>query len=172
MIDNFIFILIGVLNGINLSHFGSFTALVVLTTAMIIYKPSFEYLFGGTFGKLLLDLRVVNKEVRKISLIDSSVRSLVFCLPWAISALPNFQVIAHPDYHAGMGNSYATLMSIETIPFIPNLVFGGLCLLSVVWVIFHRNNRGLHDLLAGTYCVKLDTRNQPDPNRLVKENFS
>ena len=70
---------------------GFLVLLIMGITAQLLYKPLMEGSeYQGTFGKHFLNMKVVDKNGRRIAMSKSFIRTLVFLLQRG----PKFQVIA------------------------------------------------------------------------------
>ena len=113
---------------------------VALTIA---YYIVFQYMNKGqTIGKKLLNIRVVDKENEKpISILKGLIRTLVIfnIVSGALSILLLY-LLGKTTYF----NVYGTLVCIEGI----------LMLTSIIFVLYRKDHRGLHDMITNTVVIK------------------
>src|SRR5690606_10453061 len=78
-------IIIGVfsflLNYFNFSEYKCFLFYLPVAIIAILYKPFLESTYGSTFGKMLLNLEVVNENFERINFKRSFLRSFILILP-------------------------------------------------------------------------------------------
>lgn len=125
---------------------------IILMIPLIAYKPILEGVFGGTAGKLALGLRVVGSDGGLLGIAGGFVRSGLFILPIIPSMLMQIKMIEQ---------GISPLDPVEVQQFqqsneLLNIAYYGLSLLlvaSCVVVAFHRQKRGLHDLIADSYVI-------------------
>lgn len=127
---------------------------LLLLVPMILYKPLLEGMIGGTAGKLALGLRVANAEGEKIGIVGGFVRSAIFLLPQIPGTMLKLKMLEE-----GIGSfEVEKLQAFQQANQLLNFANLGLTLLTVVSCIvvaFTVRKRGLHDMIADTYVVKL-----------------
>lgn len=113
---------------------------VALTIA---YYVVFQYMNKGqTIGKKLLNIRVVDKDTKKpISILKGLLRSFIILsiLSGALGIIFLF-ILNKNSYFI----SYSTLLFIE----------GLFTFVSIMFVLYKKDGRGLHDLIANTIVLK------------------
>lgn len=109
----------------------------------IAYYIVFQYLNKGqTIGKKLMNIKIVDKDTEKeISLVRYIIRSLlIYNLLSGVISIPLLYILKQ--------NAFFTIyyiLSITEILFI---------LLSFIFVLYKKDKRGLHDILANTVVIK------------------
>lgn len=109
----------------------------------IAYYVVFQYMNKGqTLGKKLLGIRVIDKDTKKpISILKGLLRSfLIFSLLSGIASIL-FLYILNKNYYF---ISYTALLMIEAI----------FTLITVMFVLYKKDGRGLHDIMANTIVIK------------------
>lgn len=103
---------------------------ITLDLAVVIYYPVLVWRTGGqTFGKMLLKICVVRKDRSRMGLAQAAWRE----------AMVKFILLR-------------LLLAVPTI----GSVGGGLVILAdVLWPLWDRENRALHDMLVGTRVIRL-----------------
>lgn len=117
---------------------------VVLTIG---YFVVFQYMNKGqTIGKKILSIRVVDKEKKQpISILKGLLRSfLIMSILSATLAIILIYIVNKDVYFA----SYAIFLGIEAI----------FTLVTVIMVLYKKDSRGLHDMMANTIVVKEGTK--------------
>ena len=113
---------------------------VALTIA---YYVVFQYLNKGqTIGKKLLNIRVVDKDTQKpISILKGFLRSfIVLSILSGTLGIIFLYIFSKQIYFI----SYSTLLFIE----------GAFSLITIMLVLYKKDKRGLHDLMANTIVLK------------------
>lgn len=99
---------------------------------------------GQTLGKKALHLRVVDANNEPVALISSVIRFLILGVPVFLSSA------RLPDVFSSSWLSYPLAL----------VVIGGLLSSFYLYVFNRRSRQSLHDLVAGTYVVYVDTEKQ------------
>lgn len=113
---------------------------VALTIA---YYVVFQYLNKGqTIGKKLLNIRVVDKDTQKpISVLKGLLRSfIVLSILSGALGIIFLYIFSKQNYFI----SYSTLLFIE----------GAFSLITIMLVLYKKDKRGLHDMMANTIVLK------------------
>lgn len=109
----------------------------------VVYYVVFQYMNKGqTLGKKLLKIRVVDKDTQKpVSILKGLLRSfLIYSLLSGIASILFLYILNRSVYFL----SYSTLLIVEAI----------FTLVTVVLVLYKKDGRGLHDMMANTIVVK------------------
>ena len=132
-------------------------AVVALWVLQFVYKPLSEARLGGTPGKLLLRLRVVDRGTyRRINVNQSFVRYL----PFAVSQFASLFVLIRMFSSAELAEVAGLQAYVNFTAYYPlNQSFAvNLCnnfpVFSSVWMIMDPWNRSLHDRWAQTFVVR------------------
>jgi uncharacterized RDD family membrane protein YckC len=151
-------IIIGVfsfgLNYLNFTIFKSFLIYLPIALIAILYKPYMESSYGSTFGKMLLNLKVVGENFEGINFKRSFMRSFILIFP-AILFIPIYfmafqdpSVINAADFVLAMQANYPTLGLIGNISFF-------IILIDLIVLLAKKERlRSLHDIIANTYVLK------------------
>lgn len=127
--------------------------LILLSLLAAAYKPLMEYYYSATLGKIAVGIKVVNLNFQPLDFTTALLRYA----PWLLVAVTNLivGVIIFNDpafqnltstmefglFQAEKGYSlYAQIASIGIY-------------ISVFALLFDKRKQGLHDKLAGTYCI-------------------
>ena len=130
----------------------------VVLIPMLLYKPLLEGLLGGTAGKLALGLRVINPEGEKIGIVGGLVRSAIFLLPQIPGTMLKMKMLEQgisPFDTEAMATFQQSTMMLN----VANLGLTAVAIISCIVVAFTLRKRGLHDMIADTYVIKLDKGN-------------
>ena len=143
------------LNIYNQFDIKSIALLYFLTVISSLYKPLMEWRFGGTLGKMTFKIKVLNEDLKPISIDQGFGRYI----PWAISAI--IQLIAATFIFSDpMFKAADTFMEIgaitqqsplNNISSIYNLIF----LVIIGSLAIDKKSRGFHDKIAKTVVIKI-----------------
>lgn len=133
----------------------SYEIFVVLICITSLYKPLMEYKFGGTLGKMVVKIKIVNKDYAPITLNQAFIR-------W-IHYFPNFIFTLVGTYSLFnlMGDTqFETITELlqwqqdNTHPNVLETYAPSLIVFFAAFVLIDKKaKRGLHDILANTYVI-------------------
>ena len=123
---------------------------------MIAYKPFMEFKYGATVGKMALKIKIMTIDKQGITFTQSLIRSLPWLLSGAISTYTTFALMTHDAYMQTEGILEISQIQQEVSPMAIQFLFTILFLATVITVAFDGKKRGLHDMLAKTFCFKVD----------------
>jgi len=158
ILDAFFLILItGVINFINISNYKSFILYLPFALIGICYKPFMESYYGATIGKMVLKLKVTNKNFEKIDITTSILRSLILIFPAVMYVPIYYMAFNNPnlaDLNGLMEFSKALSAEYSMLGIIGNLSM----ILIIADIIFlltdsTKTQRSLHDRIANTYVI-------------------
>lgn len=119
-----------------------------------IYKPFMECHYGATFGKMACGLRVVDSDGKRLSLASAYVRYLPFLAGGAIGLLTTLWLFSTPEFKHVSGFLETGRLMKEN-PYDPlKTVVNIAALIDCVVVVFTHRKRALHDMLAGSFCIR------------------
>jgi uncharacterized RDD family membrane protein YckC len=133
----------------------SIILLYALTVLSILYKPLMEWRFGATVGKMAFKLKVLNEDLKPISIDQGFGRYI----PWGISAV--LQLMAANFIFSDPGfNAADTFMEIGVIAQrspLTNIsnIYNILFVIIVGSLIIDKKSRGFHDKIAKTVVIKI-----------------
>ncbi|MEK3865349.1 RDD family protein [Paenibacillus sp. FSL H7-0716] len=102
--------------------------------------------FGGTPGKLILKLKIVNEQGNYATVKEALIRNVFRMISMILS-----MVIAVSSYDFTVISAKLSLWS--DLAFDLTQILGPIMLVDYLLVGFHPRKRAIHDLLAGTYVV-------------------
>lgn len=138
---------------LNHIYWKSVVLLPIFAAFNILYVPVFEGLLGGTMGKLVLKLRVVKTDGRKMGLFRSFVRSGVFALSNAVSLYLWWHL--YTDGTMGDVHTLRELLGVDLPSSEYRDLLGIAGIVSVVTIPLTSERRALHGFWSGTKCIKL-----------------
>jgi uncharacterized RDD family membrane protein YckC len=133
----------------------SIVLLYVITLISSLYKPLMEWRYGATLGKMACKIKVVNEDLKPISIDQSFGRYI----PWGISAVIQLMaatfIFSDPSFKSATTFIEIGLIAQESplnnISNIYNLVF----LVIVGSLVIDKKSRGFHDKIAKTTVIKI-----------------
>lgn len=153
LLDTLIFIPLIALNIYNSLSLKSLLLFLLISLISLLYKPTMEFIYGASLGKMIVKLKVIGEEGEKISLQQSVIRNIFFILVGVLSFLSGLYLFLEPDFQS-IRSFLEFSAAQEESPYalitqIMNFVF----LISCLFVAFRDNRQALHDSMAGTYVI-------------------
>ena len=153
----FLIIITGIINFVNISNYKSFALYLPFALIGVCYKPFMESYYGATIGKMILKLKVTNKNFEKIDMKTSILRSLILVFPAAMYIPIYYMAFNNPnlaDLNGLMEFSKAMSSEYSIQGIIGNLSM----ILIIADIIFllsdkTKRQRSLHDRIAETYVI-------------------
>lgn len=155
LIDGVIFLPLFAFSYYNQIELKSIALLYILAVLSALYKPLMEWKYGATLGKMACKIKVVNENLKAIS-IDQGFGRYV---PWAISLI--IQLLAGTYlFNTAAFKTAKTYMELQiasevnpynTISLIYLIIF----LFILIWAAFDKKSQGLHDKIAKTFVIKI-----------------
>lgn len=148
--------------GLGLLLINSTVKMLIFPLILIIpavYKIAFEYRFGGTLGKIWLNMKVVNPDLSNIQLRQAINRYAVyFAYDFALifSAFQLFVV------NGGSCDKVLNLISFQCFQDNITSWMSTLVFVSVIWVAFDFRHQALHDKIASTIVIKDGSKKNMD----------
>ncbi|KQC33101.1 hypothetical protein AAU57_07055 [Nonlabens sp. YIK11] len=153
----FLVVPIGALNVYNLIYLRSFWLYVLVSLIAMAYKPVLEGLYGATWGKMIVYIKVVAYDGGKINTAQAILRS-IFTISQTLFMLPVYYFMFNDSYLLEIENyfEFSSAMS-ERYPLI-NVISGVSALITFAEIIALLMDqpywRAIHDRIAKTYVVE------------------
>jgi uncharacterized RDD family membrane protein YckC len=126
----------------------------LLSLPGLVYKPFMEARFGATLGKMICKLRVTDREGRNLNLMRAYLRFTPFLLLMALGVANNFWVFSQPEFQEET-TFLEMARFLQRSPFhILTTIFSWVVILECLAAAFTERGRAVHDMLAGSYCVR------------------
>ncbi len=153
LIDFLVFLPLTILLFYNMIKLKSLPLQVAIIVITAIYKPVMEAIYGATLGKMALKIKVLTKDLGKIDGFQAFVRYIPWLLGNVISLFTAAILFANGQFVED-----TTMMSMqvqsEVVPQWMGFISSGVLLFAGISIIFNRSKRGIHDLMAGSVCIK------------------
>jgi uncharacterized RDD family membrane protein YckC len=117
------------------------------------FKPLMESFFGGTPGKLLIGLRVVDSQGERISIGQAYLRFSPW-IPQSVAGLfMTLWLFNQPEYADAEGLiEVSNILNKNPLTMITNLL-GWIVIVDCVVAAFNERKQAVHDMLAQTYVI-------------------
>ncbi len=140
----------------------SFTSLALFSILGVLYRPVLETLYGATFGKMILKLKVVQKGGVAITAMQAVLRSSPFIIAslvslWAqqdLFTFPGFEDIDSFVSYIEVAQEYQAEYGMFPVKGLISNVVSMLPLISALFLLGHARKQALHDQLAETYVIR------------------
>lgn len=151
-LDGLIMIPLGIFSFFAILYFKSIPLYILILIISACYKPFCEYKFGATIGKMVIDLKVVNKDFQRISQEQALIRATPFLINSIMSIL--FILLIDASILDDINGFFEFSAMIESSEYNwLNSLGSWPMFLSCIVVAFDSRKQGLHDKLAKTFCV-------------------
>jgi len=156
LIDMLVMIPIIAISMYNQFNIKSLALLFILTLISSLYKPLLEFKYGATLGKMACKIKVVNKDLKGITIDQSFIRYV----PWGIIAMIQLMgaTLVFKDPGFASADTFTALGEIgQNIPLavISNYTWWVLFIIITITVVINKKKQGLHDKMAKTLCIKV-----------------
>ena len=170
MIDGFIFIPTYMIADHNYESWKSLPLDLLLTIFIpVVYKIIMEWKYGGTIGKILMKLTLVDQQLNPISFTQSLKRFSIYFLTYSFSVISTLAIFGHPEFQQVSGEEMEFLFETDIYWICLASIFF-LNLLTVSFVLLTKKKQALHDLIAQTYCVnKINLFNLQEIDEMLNE---
>lgn len=131
----------------------------LVTTA---YKPVMEALYGATFGKMALDIKVVKSDLRRVDVRSVIFRNVFHIVPSIVSALLTLGVFYMPEMeNVKSYPEFLALVALAGGADMVNNVSGLIYVVDGIAMMADDRSRSIHDRIAGT-CVIVVDKSRPE----------
>lgn len=137
-------------NTLNIKNLG---IMLLLTTASALYKPYFEWKRSATFGKSFLGIKLVDEHLNDISIDQAFKRYFPWVISFIFSMASNIYLFFSPEFpevtdfmQIGYVVQKAPLAGLSNF-------YGFIFIVLVGSLVFDVRKQGIHDKVAGTYCI-------------------
>ena len=153
VIDCLVFLPFNIWSQDNLFNGKNFGIVIVIALAWCVYKPLMDWKFGGTIGKLVMKLRVVDGSGKGISLNQALLRFTPYFAVSLSTVLSTYNLLNTPGFEE--------VTDFESAQEFGEQVSGGLgvvltyffYLFSVSSIFLDEKKQAVHDRIANCYCV-------------------
>jgi uncharacterized RDD family membrane protein YckC len=112
--------------------------------------------FGGTPGRLILKTKITNVNGEKLSVLQAFLRLITY-IPSSIAFIVSIQFVINQINMEGLqGKEIMEFYKLKKESNIFNSIGSILLLIDILWILFNKKKRALHDYLAGSFVVYKD----------------
>jgi uncharacterized RDD family membrane protein YckC len=153
IIDSLVLIPLMGINYYNIIDLKNLMLAILLALLSAAYKPLMEYYYGATVGKMAVKIKVVDYQLRAISLEQALIRYSPWVLSVAINLLATIYIFQLEDFAEIQDFlSYGELANAT--PYQKWIQFSiWIAPISAFGMLFNPFQQAVHDQLAKTYCV-------------------
>ncbi|OKP98983.1 RDD family protein [Paenibacillus sp. P46E] len=115
--------------------------------------------YGGTPGKLLLKVRIINADGQLPSVKQALIRDSFYILNSFLAVIASLSAYKTLSISTHAGEWLPLVIGL-------NAFFGFVIIVDCLCVAFIKNNRAIHDLMAGTYVVDKSAMDSLKPDKI------
>jgi uncharacterized RDD family membrane protein YckC len=139
----------------NVTTWKSTLILVAFSLVGVIYKPFMELNYGATFGKMALNLKVVNLQFDRPNLSEILLRNVFHLAASLLTLLFTLQVYSDPEFESVTGFMEYSAFSQQFVALrVTGMISGLLTLVDGVIMVADERSRSLHDKIGKTYVIQ------------------
>ena len=127
---------------------------LAITFLSILYKPLMEWEYGATLGKMILKIKVVTEDLKKISLPTALIRYALYALQQVPALLTTFWLFKNEDYQYADGFAEVSLVQAQTPYQMLSYATSFIIIVAILAFFASKKKQTLYDLMAKTYVVK------------------
>lgn len=152
ILDSLCMIPIIALNMYVLYFVKDFYIYAVVAMCSFAYKPIMEGVWGATLGKMICKLKVTDIDFQQVNMSKAFVRSLLWLFVSLAGIFEIYPLFASEAFKEADGWLNMVAIQEQEVSLGLSYVFQLILLISGIFIAT-KARRGLHDQIAGTYCV-------------------
>ena len=128
--------------------------MLICTLIAALYKPIMEGLYGATFGKMAVGIKMVDSNNEQIDLVQSFTKNGLYLISSAIGVLSAFWMFGQDAFLEADGFMESS-MAVQANPY--QMISSGwslVVLISCFALLASDKKQTLHDRIANTFCIK------------------
>ncbi len=139
----------------NITSWKNATLMMIVTVIGIGYKPTMEYLYGATLGKMALNIKVTNLQFEQPNLQAILLRNVFHIVPTLISSLLQISMYSDPAFQSVTGYlEFATYSQQLAHAQLMSSITSLLTLVDGIMLLTDEQKRSLHDRIGGTLVIQ------------------
>lgn len=142
------------LNIYNIYFLKNLPVQVATTLLLLVYKPFMEYRYGATLGKMALKIKVIDGNANSITIPQAFIRNAPSIVSQVISLIGAVLLFTNSDFESASSMAEVASLQKEVMSPIPNYLATIFYFISCIVVGTSAKKQGIHDQMAGTYCIK------------------
>lgn len=153
LIDCFVFLPLNLWSQYNIFNTKSFGIAFIITLAWCLYKPLMDWKFGGTIGKLVMKIRVVDLDGIGINLNQAFLRFAPYFAISLSTLLSTYVLLNLPGFDQIKDFEGAQEFEAESSSSLGVLLTYFLYIFSISSIVLEQKKQAVHDKIANCYCV-------------------
>ncbi len=121
--------------------------------ASTLYKPYMETNYGATLGKMALGIMVISQDLEPVSARQALERYVPWLPTQLVSLFAMVSLFNVSGFQEATSLAEIAILQLETGVNDQSSWMSALVLIACIFVAFDSENRGLHDMMAGTYVI-------------------
>jgi uncharacterized RDD family membrane protein YckC len=154
LIDGVVYLPVIGINAYNLYWLKSLPLQLITTLVLLAYKPFMEYRYGASLGKMALKIKVIGKDSDQLTIQQAVIRHLPTALGQILSAITAILLFMNSDFQSASSMFEVAALQNAVMSPIPNYLISTFYLVSCITVAFSASKQAIHDMMAGTFCIK------------------
>jgi uncharacterized RDD family membrane protein YckC len=139
----------------NITTWKSSAILIAISLISTGYKPLLEFISGATWGKMAMNLKVVNLQFQKPTLKEAVLRNIINIGSTVITLLFSLMMFSDPDFENVTGYfEYSDFTKKFMGMQMANLCIGLLTIVDGIMLLADERKRTLHDRIGETFVVE------------------
>lgn len=155
-IDGLIFMPLFILQFMDLLWWKSFFLILVLSIPTLFYKPLMETYKGATLGKMACGLRVIDEEGNNLTLQAAYMRYLPQLMALFVGLFGYVLLFANPEFIKITSLLELAQFRQPNSSGLVQMAVNCFVLVDGLMVAFTYRKRAIHDMLAHSYCIKVN----------------
>lgn len=143
--------LLGIYNSLNMK---SMALMLFFTLLGAIYKPLLEWKKSASYGKMALNIKVVDSSLNNISGEQALIRYFPWIISLVLSTILNIILYTSIDFENITDFMEVGALSQESALSTLNSIYAFVFIFLIGSLIFDPRKQGVHDKAAKTYCIK------------------
>ena len=138
-----------------LSDWTSPLGIIISSLIPFLYNPILEYKFGATIGKMALGIKIVNYDLKRLTISNVILRNIIyFSIEIVTLALVLYNYYTVFDADEGL-QSMADIFSFQFSPeIILRIIVLVIYIVEVIFLLTDEKHRALHDRIGKNYVVR------------------
>lgn len=154
LIDGLVMIpVVGILTMNNL-NWKILVVFLICWGVVTLYKPYMEFKYEATFGKMAMGIKVISQDLEPLSARQALERYVPWLPNQILSLFAMVRLFNAPGFQEANSMLEIAIIQTEIGATDQSAIMGLLLIIACVFVAFDSENRGLHDMMAGTFVIQ------------------
>lgn len=143
--------LLGIYNSLNMK---SMALMLLFALLGAVYKPFLEWKKSASYGKMALNIKVVDSSLNDISGEQAVIRYFPWIISIVLSTVVNIYLYSSVDFQNVDDFMQIGKLAQASPLYTINTIYGIVFIFLIGSLIFDPRKQGVHDKAAKTYCIK------------------